>query len=336
MSTSDSCKDGSPKSNNEGVRDVNDMLQRMSTTDKDNEDISYCANCGKGEEDSGNLKACTACKLVKYCNRECQIAHRSKHKKECRKRAAELRDIELFKQPPPAEDCPICFLRIPFLNSGWRYFSCCGKVICSGCSHAPVYDNQGNVVDNEKCPFCRTPKPTSDEEMIERYKKRMDANDPIATFNVGKYYADGKYGYPQDHSKAFKHWRRAAELGYVEAYSSIGYAFDKGEGVVEVDKKKARHYYELAAMGGNVLGRHNLGVNEAKAGNIDKSLKHFMIAAKSGHNESLKKIQELYPYGCVRKEDYTKALQSYQSYLNEIKSPQRDEAAAFDENCQYY
>ena len=34
-----------------------------------------CANCSKGEECSGDLKSCTACKLVKYCNQDCQIAH---------------------------------------------------------------------------------------------------------------------------------------------------------------------------------------------------------------------------------------------------------------------
>jgi len=72
-----------------------------------------CANCGKGEESTGSLKACTACKLVKYCNRECQIAHRPQHKKECRKRVAELHDEALFKQPPLEHgDCPICFLRM--------------------------------------------------------------------------------------------------------------------------------------------------------------------------------------------------------------------------------
>ena len=57
-----------------------------------------CANCGKGEESNGDLKACTACKLVKYCNRDCQIAHRPLHKKACKKRAAELHDEELFKE----------------------------------------------------------------------------------------------------------------------------------------------------------------------------------------------------------------------------------------------
>lgn len=34
--------------------------------------------------------------------------------------------------------------------------------------------------------------------------------------------------------------------------------------------------------------------------------------------------------------DYKKALQSYQEYLSEIKSPQRDKAAAARENYRYY
>ena len=75
--------------------------------------IAACANCGKGEESSDDLKACTACKLVKYCNRECQIAHRPLHKKACKKRAAEIHDEALFKEPPPHEECPICFLPLP-------------------------------------------------------------------------------------------------------------------------------------------------------------------------------------------------------------------------------
>jgi len=36
---------------------------------------------------------------------------------------------------------------------------------------------------------------------------------------------------------------------------------------VEVDKKKAIHYFELAAMGGSVIGRNHLGYSEADAGN---------------------------------------------------------------------
>jgi len=153
----------------------------MSSADSSiNKELSadICANCGKGEEGSNSLKACTACKMVKYCNRECQIAHRSRHKRECRKRAAELHDEKLFKEPPnPDEYCPICFIRIPSLVTGRGYYACCGKVICSGCAHAPVYDNQGNKVDVKKCPFCRVPLPSS-------------------------YDREGRNGYPQDYNKA--------------------------------------------------------------------------------------------------------------------------------------
>ena len=85
----------------------------------DGDIISLCANCGMGEESAGDLKACTACKMVKYCNRDCQIAHRPQHKKACKKRAAELHDEKLFKQPPPKEDCPICMLPLCTITTYW-------------------------------------------------------------------------------------------------------------------------------------------------------------------------------------------------------------------------
>ena len=303
------------------------------TAGKDDNDVSVCANCGKGEEESDKLKACTACKMVKYCNRECQIAHRPQHKKECKRRAAEMHDEKLFEQPQ-YEDCPICFLRLPEFQSGSRYQSCCGKVICSGCAHASVYDDQGNEVDNEKCAFCRVQDPTS-EEIMKRIKKRVKLNDPIAINNLGNYYRDGRNGHRQDHKKAFELYHRAGELGHATAYCSIGYAYQHGEGV-EVDKKKAVYYYELAAMGEDAIARYNLGLIEKRAGNYDRALKHFMIAVRDGHSRSLKMIKEFYSRGYTTKDAYMKALQAYQVYLGEIKSEQRDKAAAFDEEYRYY
>jgi len=303
--------------------------------------VSVCANCGKGEEESHKLKSCTACKLVKYCSRECQIAHRSQHKKECRKRAAELHDEKLFKQPPPADDCPICFLRIPVLQRGEiymgsRYYECCGKVICSGCCWAPLYDHQGNEVVNKKCPYCRTPELHSEEEIVKKYKKRVEAGDPLAIHDTGCWYKHGIYGYPQDYSKTLEHWHRAGGLGFAKSNTNIGYAYKYGEGGVGVDENKAKHYYEVAAMQGDAQARHNLGLAEGRAGNMGRALKHFMIAIRDGKSDSLKCIQDMYSHGYATKEDYTKALQSYQTYLSEIKSRQRDEAAAADEKFRYY
>ena len=112
-------------------------------------DVSTCANCSK---EVSNPNECNKCKAATYCNAACKKRHRSKHKKACEKRvaelheeelererrAAELHDEKLFKQPPPAEDCPICMLLLPSLGTGYKYRVCCGTIICSGCIHAVV------------------------------------------------------------------------------------------------------------------------------------------------------------------------------------------------------
>ena len=301
----------------------------MSTTDSDN-NIATCANCGKGEENSDDLKACTACKMVKYCNRDCQVAHRPHHKKACKKRAKELHDEELFNQPPPREDCPICMLPLPTLHSGYKYRSCCGKTICSGCIHA-VEKRDGGV---GLCPFCRTPAPSA-EGSIDLYKKRVEMKDAEAMYGLGCCYSHGQYGLPRDIDKALELWHRAAELGHARAYNNIGVTYNNGHGM-ERDMKKANQYYELAAIGGHIIARHNLGGNELQKGNYDRALKHFMVAAGGGHKNSLTAIQEMFKRGVATKEDYTQALRAYQAYLGEIKSPQRDEAAAADDRLLKY
>ena len=91
-------------------------------------------------------------------------------------------DDGLFKQPPPEEDCPICLLCLPSLASGSVYKSCCGKIICCGCDYAPVYDNLGNEIIEEKCPFCRTPTHESDEEYNEWLQKCVELDDAEALF----------------------------------------------------------------------------------------------------------------------------------------------------------
>jgi len=337
MSTSDSnCVDGASKSKNDGLCVVNNKLENM----RIGAALSVCANCGK---EGDNINICNKCKVTTYCNAVCKKVHKKKHKKECEEhvrlateRAAELHDIELFKQPTnPYGDCPICFLLLPSLRTGRRYYECCGKTICSGCVYAPLYDNQGNEVDNKKCPFCRTPLPSTKAEAMERLRKRVEANDPIAIYNQGNYYRDGRNGFPQDMDKAFKCWHAAAELGCIMAYCGIGSVYYNGQGV-EINKKKADYYYELAAIAGDETARHSLGLNEMRAGNMDRSLKHHMIAVRDGYADSLDYIKKMYKHGDATKEDYTTALISYQEYLSEIKSRQRDKAAANDGRYCYY
>lgn len=290
-----------------------------------------CANCGK--EGSDVVNTCNKCKEVMYCNAACKKKHRHKHKKDCERRVAELHDEALFKQPPKDEDCPICFLRLPYLSSGRVYMSCCGKVICSGCTHTVTSQQKGPSL----CPFCRIPAPTTDEELVKRYEKRIERDDPDANafYNEGCYYSRGMHGYIQDTIKALEHWHQAGELGHAAAYLNIGYAYENGRGV-ERDELKAIHFYELAAMGGDEGARHNLGSMEERAGNIERAVKHYMTAAGSGSSDSLEAIKRMYIKGNTTKDEYANALRSHKVYLDEIRSAQRDEAAAFSDDFKYY
>jgi len=300
----------------------------MSTPINSNNSISVCANCGKEGTDVTNT--CNKCNSVKYCNAACKKKHRHKHKKDCERRVAELHDEALFKKPPPFDDCPICFLRMPSLTIAQVYMACCGKVICRGCVHAVALRD-----DDQLCPFCRTP-PDTDEEMVKLYKNRMDLNnDPRAMHGIGSFYSNGLYGLPQNYGKALKLYHKAADLGCADGYNNIGIAHDLGHGV-EVDTKKAVYYYELAAMGGVVEARHNLGFREMRSGNIDRMIKHWMIAAGDGFKNSVENIQTSYKIGHATKDDYATALRLFQVYLGEIKSDQRDEAAAYDVEYKYY
>ena len=89
-------------------------------------------------------------------------------------------------------------------------------------------------------------------------------------------------------------------------------------------------------MGGFAVARHNLGCSKWRAGNWDRALKHFMIAAGDGYSGSVKCIQQMYRDGHATKEDYTKALLAYQKYLEEIRSDQRDKSAAFSDEFKCY
>jgi len=188
---------------------------------------------------------------------------------------------------------------------------------------------------SELCPFCRKPSAISDDELVKRYKNRAELNDALASRNLGSFYRLETYGFPQNYAKALELYHRAAELGDSQSYYSIGNAYEFGRGV-DRDEKKAIHYWELAAMEGNVDAIFNLGVIEGKAGNMDRALKHFMNAIVGGYADSLEKVRDLYSWGYATKEDYTKAQQAYQAYVDDIKSDQRDEAAAFKDEFKYY
>ena len=233
----------------------------------------------------------------------------------------ELHDEKLFEEPP-REECPICMLPLPSANQV-TFYSCCGKNVCNGCIHAMAETSM------EVCPFCKTPPSNSDEEELQRINKLMERGNAVAFYQLGGYYKDGINGMPQDQERGNELWLKAGELGSADAYFNLGIAYENGRGVA-IDKKKAKHYYELAAMSGSVIARHNLGIYEYEAGSHQRACKHFIIAARAGSKRTLDAVKDGYMARYVTKDEYANTLREYQKSLDEMKSDARDKAAAED------
>ena len=129
----------------------------------------------------------------------------------------------------------------------------------------------------------------------------------------------------QAKNKAAELYTEAAELGSIQTLFDLGVAYLFGNGVRQ-DNAKAVELFEKAAMQGHVMSRNNLGISEAKKGNYDRAVRHLLISAKMGHENSIKAIKDMFVAGVATKEQYTEALNGYQDALEEMKSHDRDEA----------
>ena len=220
------------------------------------------------------------------------------------------------------DDCPICQLPLR-LGSRQSFFrERCMKMMCIGCDLAA---RKHGMVNCDNCPFCRTPIP-DESQTLAMIQKRVDAGDPVAMWHLATKYWDGsRFGLEKDVTRAVELYERAAELGEKKAHYNLGVLYDEGIEVAK-DMAKAFRHYEIAAMCGDSFARHNLGSMETKSGNYDLALQHYMIAANLGQEISLDAVKGFLIAGLATNDDYAGALRGYQNAIEEMSSPDRDEA----------
>ena len=275
------------------------------------------SDCGlfgaASRSESGLIDASTISRLLQQGSRA-RIIHDD----------ATISNDELFVDPPPREDCPICMLIMPISPGSCgvqtSYQSCCGKMLCGGCVVA-AYNKIEKGEMKELCAFCRVPPGLSNKEEIARLKKRMKFKDAVAFYELGMAYTSGKWGLPMDMNKTLELWNGAADLGSISAHYSMVVHYQSS------DMRKAVHHCKIAAIKGHERARYYLGCGERDNGNMDLAIKHWMIAAKSGEDESLKEVGKGYKVGLVTKDEYTKALRAYQETQSGMKSKERVKAA---------
>ena len=217
--------------------------------------------------------------------------------------------------------CTICLLPIELPKLEHSSFNaCCMKTVCNGCIFAGL---RRGIYDS--CPFCRTPPPRDEASAIAMIHRRVGKGDAEAIYLLGMKYYYGSLGLAKDATRAVELWTEAAELGSNNAHFHLGHAYYHGDGVEE-DKPRGIHHWQQAAMKGDALGRDNLGVAEHKKGNYDLAVQHYMISAKMGYKKSLDSIKVMFKDGQAIKSQYSDALIGYRDAVQEMKSPQREEA----------
>ena len=246
--------------------------------------LKTCTICG-----ADKAKACLGCGTTAYCSTDCQrIDWRDRgHRKVCKKiQAAEAARAEAPTPPPsPPRDvfygpaprshadevrariaaeheaararreanpereplsarygsrCPIC-LEEWDVNAKNVFLVCCCRTVCRSCEEK---------IGNGACALCRLPCPKTNAEQLARLRRHVENEVPEAITTLGSAYSHGQIGLVKSDKKAAKIWKRAVELGNVDAMAFLGEMHEEGSGV-KLDKKKAERLYRAAADRGD-------------------------------------------------------------------------------------
>ena len=100
----------------------------------------------------------------------------------------------------------------------------------------------------------------ADTPMVAEWRKKAEAGDANAQFNLGLMYENGR-GVPKDDAEALKWWRKAADQGFAEAQYNLGLLYYNGEGVPK-DLVQAHVWWNIAGAKGHEDAKNDLAIVE--------------------------------------------------------------------------
>ncbi|EGB06459.1 hypothetical protein AURANDRAFT_29265 [Aureococcus anophagefferens] len=103
--------------------------------------------------------------------------------------------------------------------------------------------------------------------------------------HLGSAYHHGLYGLVKSAKKAAKIYRRAVELGNVEAMNNLGRLYETGSGV-KLDKKKAERLYRTGADRGDAFAQCNLGLLLDDEQKHEEAFRYYALAADQGYTDA--------------------------------------------------
>jgi tetratricopeptide (TPR) repeat protein len=167
--------------------------------------------------------------------------------------------------------CPIC-LEDWDVNDPGVLRTCCCRSVCQSC------DDKIETA----CPLCRLPCAKNEAEQLARLRRHVENEVPEAITFLGNAYRLGRYGLVKSDKKAAKIYRRAVELGDVDAMVYLAQMYREGLGV-KLDKKKAERLYRMAADRGDAVAQYNLGLLLDAAKKFEEAFRYYALAADQGY-----------------------------------------------------
>ncbi|EGB02702.1 hypothetical protein AURANDRAFT_33788, partial [Aureococcus anophagefferens] len=89
-----------------------------------------------------------------------------------------------------------------------------------------------------------------------------------------------------DAQKAEKIWKRAVELGDVDAMANLGRLYDRGGTGVKLDKKKAERLYRAAADQGDAVAQCGFGDFLHSEQKPEEAFRYYALSADQGYTRS--------------------------------------------------
>ncbi|EGB11459.1 hypothetical protein AURANDRAFT_21291, partial [Aureococcus anophagefferens] len=96
--------------------------------------------------------------------------------------------------------------------------------------------------------------------------------------------------------KAAKIWKRAVELGDVDAMVFLGELYQYGEGV-KLDKKKAERLFRMAVDRGDAVAQNKIGCSLHSEKKFEEAFRYYALSADQGFTEGENNLACCYRYG---------------------------------------
>lgn len=170
-------------------------------------------------------------------------------------------------------------------------------------------------------------------KVLEFLEQAVDCNprDATSLYKLGKYYFDEKNPY-RDCAKAERYLQRAVANGRRDAYTELGFIYDRGCAPVPEDKKKAFGYYLTGAKLNVPLCQNNIGAMLRHGWGVEKDLVKgyawMQVAAGNGSGAASKNLQEFDVM--FKRQDKLDGVKYVPAIREMLATAQQDPAAAFD------